>query len=199
MHPQYKINTVQQPYPMKKLAYLLFATAFLFTGKANAQVASLASNSADAKLIIPISIVASASKTLNFGTLLLVSTTSETKITLAAATGNVTSADDLRVKPVGSTNSRAEFTVTGEVDVLFDITIVAGSVLTDALGAGADMSLEGYNFSAVTTLDVGSTGNAFSINTGTTGVFAVGADLIVGSGQAAAIYSGTYSVAVAYQ
>jgi spore coat protein U-like protein len=188
---------------MKKITFLIIATVFLFTSAINAQT-SITGNTTAARLIVPLGITLEGDQ-LNFGDLVLVDVASATTlITIDVDTDNtVTSAVDAQVLPVGDAGRRATFEVTGEQNLLFDITVPTISALVDAAAVGVDIVVSAFTFSPGTDMaDDGASddGTSYKITAaGGVGRFTLGASMTVAQDQSPGVYAGTYTVTVTYQ
>jgi hypothetical protein len=190
---------------MKNRIFIIIATVFLITGAINAQT-SITGNTTAARLIVPLGITLQGDQ-LNFGDLVLVDVTSATTlITIDVDTDNtVTSSVDAQVLPVGDAGRRANFEVTGEQNLLFDITVPTISALADVASppVGVDIVVSAFTFSPSTDMAVDGAvddGTSYKITAaGGVGRFTLGASMTVAQNQAPGVYAGTYTVTVTYQ
>lgn len=152
------------------------------------QVSStLTSIGIDAKVIAPISLLNSGSSRLNFGT---ISRSSTSGTVTVPVTGDRTSTGGVGVL-VSSSFSRAAFTVTGENNSSFNISLPAnGSISLTRVGNSDHMPVNDFQSSVGTTSVLSGTGTAS---------FEVGATLTVSGDQAAGDYTGSFPITVAYQ
>jgi hypothetical protein len=144
--------------------------------------------SANATVLMPISIAKNAD--LNFGNFFGALAGS---VTVAPSSANTRTMDTVTA-PTTSTGtvSAAKFTVTGNAGTTYSVTLpVTPATLT---GPGAAMPIAAASFVAKLADGVTAPGTISS----TTEVFYVGATLTVNAVQAAGAYTGTFSVAVAY-
>lgn len=158
---------------------VILATAFLLTSAAQAQFDdAVATADAGATIIAPISITSLVD--LHFGDIVPADSAGSVELTPAGArsSSGVTlgSGDDVTV---------ATFSVSGDPDATFAITLPVSSTLT---GPGDSMTVDEYSSSPETGL-LDSSGDA---------TLAVGATLNVGASQVAGAYTGIFDVTVAY-
>jgi len=148
---------------------------------------------ADATVIQPITITADQS--LSFGKFVKGATGGTVVLTTAGAR---TATGDVVLSTAGAFESAGIFTVTGETDSTFSITVPATVTLTEA---GTSTTMEITTFSdldgstAMTTAAGNVTGGTL---TGGTQTLYVGGELAVGATQVSADYTGTYDVTVEY-
>ena len=148
-----------------------------------AQVSSTVTNiGIDAIVIAPITIEKVSGTDLDFGT-----------VSSSSTFGTVTvppSGDRIKtggVSLVGTSYSSVQFTVTGEKEATFNITLPADGTVKFKLG------------SELIDVDDFDCGSAPTILTGGTATFNVGATLKVPANQQKGTYTGTFTVTVAYQ
>jgi spore coat protein U-like protein len=172
---------------MKKLfvSILVIAASTAFPSEMMGQISSTATNiGVDAKVIAPISIENAGSSSLNFGTISR-SSSSGTVIMDTDGDRTVTGGVAVLASPVGTT---AQFTVSGENSVSYNITLPADNAVK-LIRAGGSEEMEITDFESNSTLVLSSTGTAS---------FAVGATLNVDADQVAGDYHTTFAVTVAY-
>jgi hypothetical protein len=167
--------------------FTLSVAIFAFTNISFGQSQSTATADAGANIITPISI--SNTQGLDFGD--IVSQTSAFTVTMTAA-GARTDESGLTgdESPLLSTDAgnQALFTITGEEDYQFSVTLPTSIPLT---ATGADpMTVNGF------TMNLNETNNTL---TGGSVDLSVGATLNVNASQDAGAYSGTFDVTVAYE
>lgn len=156
---------------------------FIMTGMVVGAFAQTASATASANVVTPIAI----SKTvdMSFGNIAVLSslggtvildtnngTTATGEVTLPATTGTITS---------------ASFTVTGEADYTYAITLPTTATITDVVST-----------QTMTLSDFTSSPSATSTLTAGTGTLTVGATLAVIAAQVAGAYTGDFDVTVEY-
>lgn len=167
--------------------FTLSVAIFAFTNISFGQSQSIATADAGANIITPISI--SNTQGLDFGD--IVSQTSAFTVTMTAA-GARTDASGLTgdESPLLSTDAgnQALFTITGEEDYKFSVTLPTSITLT---ATGADpMTVNTF------TSNLNASNNTL---TGGSVDLSVGATLNVNANQDAGAYSGTFDVTVAYE
>ncbi len=178
---------------MKKLG-LLLASLFvmtLATQQVKAQTGASASASAEAKatLIRPITI--SMETNLNFGTIVVPSsTTGGTVMVSTDGTTEVTGTDITLAKSLGDPPTTASFTVTGEPNGTYSITLPTEATITKKEGSE---TMTVSNFTSYPSVSDGGTLRADG-----THLLKVGATLTVDANQATGEYTGTFDVIVAY-
>jgi len=89
---------------------------------------------------------------------------------------------------IGGSASATSFTVTGDVDRAYSITLSDPATLSSGSGS---MTVDTFTFSP--------TSSSWNLGAGGSQTVHVGATLHVGGSQAQASYTGTYSITVAYQ
>lgn len=151
-----------------------------------AQVSSTATSiGIDAKVIAPITIENTGSTSMDFGTISRSTDVGYVTVTPAAertASGGVSilSSSDF---------SAAPFSVSGESDAAFNITLPANNTVELTRSGGSEkMSVNGFAHNSTLTL------SSSGIES-----FSVGATLTIGGSQVAGEYTGSFSVTVAYQ
>ena len=171
---------------MKNLKFITLAIAILgFTSISFAQTNPTvsATAAAGANIIAPIAITKNVD--MNFGNIAPSATVAGT-VTLA--TNGTRTNSGASLPAVEGTVAAAQFTVTGEGDSAFTISMPADNAIK-LVGAGTDMNLTGF------TNDAG--GATSALITGTK-VINVGATLHVGQSQAAGAYTANFAVTVNY-
>lgn len=166
----------------KALTLVIGMIGLSFT--ANAQASAGAASSAT--IIAPISILKNTD--MNFGSVV----PSAAAGTVVLAANGTRTATSVQISPTQATGSAAQFTVSGEPNYLFTVTLPSTAVtLTNTTGAGAEtMTATAFTSNGVTQLDA--TGQV---------VLNVGATLNVAANQVKGIYNtGTtpFTVTVAY-
>jgi Domain of unknown function (DUF4402) len=152
------------------------------SGSAFAQATASVTTTGSATLIQPITLTQGTG--LAFGTIVRPGTGTGT-VTIDSTTGARTLANG--VVGLGSTTSRAAYTVNGEGGSTFSIAVPA------------TFNLTGPSTIAVALTPTGSTGTlSNALGTAGTAGFGVGGNFSVGSTTATGTYSGTYDVTVAY-
>lgn len=172
---------------MKKLfvSIIIIAASAAFPGEMMGQISSTATDiGVDAKVIAPISIENAGSSSLNFGTVSR-SSSSGTVVMDTDGDRTVTGGVTVLASPSGTT---AQFTVSGENDVAFNISLPADNAIK-LLRTGGSEQMEITGFGHNSTLVLSATGAAS---------FAVGATLNVDADQVAGDYHTTFAVTVAY-
>jgi hypothetical protein len=168
---------------MKAKRLLVLALAVVgFTTAANAQTAT-ATAAVTANIITPISIAKGADMT--FGNIVANSSGG----TVVIATDGTRSATGLSLPTVAGTVAAAEFTVTGQDGLTYDLTLpTTYDITTGSAGANETMTLSAFLSNATNTL------------TGGTETFKVGATLTVAANQVSGIYTNAagFSVSVNY-
>jgi len=151
-----------------------------------AQVSSTVTNiGIDAKVIAPITLENTGSTPMDFGTLTRSSVSGSVTLTPA---GGRTAAGGVSVLS-SSPFSAAPFSVTGENNASFNITLPANNTVQLTRTGGTEkMNVNSFTHNA--SLQLSGTGTA---------TFKVGATLEVNANQVAGEYSGSFSVTVAYQ
>jgi hypothetical protein len=170
---------------MKKFVFL-FACLFLMgiaAESVQAQNSATATANAAATIVTPITIVKTVD--LNFGAI-VPSNQAGTVIVgndnSISGTGGVTLISQL------GTHSAAAFTVNGEAEALYYVTVPASNVTLTKTSSSETMTVSTFYHSATGTLD--ETGEE---------AFNVGATLTVAASQPAGLYEGTFDVTVSYQ
>jgi hypothetical protein len=165
---------------LKKIILAAAAVA-AFTAPAYAapgNTATATDGAATAEVVAPITITHDANAVLNFGKF----TAGTAGGSVAVTTGGVGTPSGDVVLLSDSTNSADAFTVAGQSGRTFTITPTGGSV---------------SNGSATMAFTVSAAGTGTLDSSGSAPV-AVGGTLTVGGNQAAGVYTGSYSVTVAY-
>ena len=172
---------------MKQYYFIVFIVAIAWTPcSLMAQVSSTATSiGIDAKVIAPITIENTGSTSMDFGTISRSNDVGYVTVTPAAERTVSGGASILS----SSVFSPAPFTVSGENDAAFNITLPAdGTVELTRSGGSETMAVDGFAHNSTLTLSSASTES-----------FSVGATLTVGGSQVAGEYTGSFSVTVAYQ
>lgn len=166
---------------MKNLKFFTLAIAILgFTATSFAQNTATTTATASANILQHLTIVNAGN--LNFGNIIASNALGTVKV-IPAGTRTATDGAALPTGVAG-TVSAAAFTVTGEEDATYAVTLPTAPVtITD-----------GTNNMTVTAFESNST----NVLTGGTQTFQVGGTLNVAASQAAGAYTGTFSVTVAY-
>jgi len=166
--------------------YCTLMISLIIFCQAYAQVSSTVSSiGIDATIIAPISIENTGSTPMDFGTISRSST--DGTVTLSPEGGRTTTGGASVLS--SSSFSAAPFTVTGENDASFNITLPAdNTVEMTRLGGTETMAVDGFLHNS--TLTLSSSGSES---------FSVGATLTVNADQIAGDYSGSFSITVAYQ
>lgn len=171
---------------MKKLTSI-FAVLFLMTLSVNvfAQNSATVSNAnASAKIISKITLAQTTP--LNFGTIAQTSAAGSVVITPSSDVADYTNYSNGEIP--SSTETRALFTVTGEIGATYSILLPTADVtLTRATGS-----------ETMTLSDFATVNAASNTLTNGTSTFNVGATLNIGANQVAGTYNGTYAVTVNY-
>jgi spore coat protein U-like protein len=177
---------------VKKTVFLLAGlfVMMLATQQMKAQngTSASATGTAEAKatLIRPITI--SMETNLNFGTIVVPSsTTGGTVMVSTDGTTEVTGTDISLAESLGDPPTTASFTVTGEPNGTYAITLPDDNTVTIS-GPGEDMTVTGFT----------SNPDGTGVLAGGTQTLSVGATLNVGADQAAGEYAGEFTVTVAY-
>ncbi|MDB5930065.1 MAG: hypothetical protein JWR60_1772 [Polaromonas sp.] len=174
---------------MNKLA--LAIGALVMAGGAMAQSTATDTGTANATVIVPITIAAT--ETLEFGTIVAAAGT----VTVAAADGARTnSVPALSAGTQEGTVRAGTFTVGGQEDYTYSITLPVNGDVT--LGDGATGTIAIDDFTVAGTGVTGAVGARVGVLTDGEVVLSVGAKLTVAALQAAGAYTGTYDVTVAY-
>lgn len=170
---------------MKKINFfLLLIFTIKFTTGAFAQTATA---DASLRILIPISIVNNTE--LNFGYILASNSAGRVTLTPAGVrsrTGGATFLPSL-AGPV----SVAQFTVTGEPNATFTITLPNNSALKLSKPGGVDMRVQTFKHSLTST-------SSRKLSPTGVKVFTVGATLRVNASQSPGAYTGEFHVTVAY-
>lgn len=167
---------------MKKVILNLFAIGMVvaFSNSAVAQNnATVANATASANIIAPITI--SEVTGMNFGDIIR-----GTGYVTLSATGERTSDYEAFSGTQTGTVTAATFTVTGETDYTYDLTLPGDLDVTLSDGLDGTMVVDTFVSNTTGTL----TGGSVTVS--------VGATLDVANNQASGVYTGTYSVTVAY-
>lgn len=183
---------------MKNISKLLAISVIVlmtsFTTKVMAQGGAgytLASNNAGAKIITPITLTNPTS--LNFGSMSVLAATGGTCVLTTiggrSATGGVNLSSLLPIA------ANAVFTVTGQASTGYAITLPASITVTETVGTVETMTISSLRARPASAAVDQLTGITSS---GGTEDFTIGGTLNVDPGQAGGVYSGTYSVTVAY-
>jgi len=164
---------------MKQIVKIFFAAIVMiaFSVTANAQGSATASGNAAARIIAPITLTAV--NTLHFGTMF-----NNAGGTVTVTTAGARSATGVNLSALAPVHSAGSFDVGGEAGFTYSITLPSDGTVTIASG-GNTMAINGFNHDAGATPTVPQT-------------FNVGAVLTVAAGQPSGLYTGTYSVTVAY-
>ena len=165
---------------MKKLNLIAFAAILAFAIAGPAQAADTATATARATLVDPITLTKNVD--LDFGRLSS-GAAGGTAVVSAAGARSVTG----DVVEEGGTITAAEFDITGEDGLVYDITLPTSISIT----SGGDSM-------TVNTFTSDKAGNSSTL-TGGTDTFNVGGTLNVGASQATGTYTGTFDVTCAYQ
>ena len=166
--------------------YLLLFIILGFTKVSSAQ--SSATEYALATTIIkPISI--ENSRDLSFGNILSSSSAGTVVITPAGARSRSGGATFIPSLP--GIFSSAEFTVYGQANAAFTITVPANNTVVLTKSGGIDMKVRAFKHSLTST-------SSRKIGSGGSKVFTVGATLNVNAKQNPGMYTGTFNVTVAY-
>ncbi len=165
---------------MKKMAILSAATLAVFATPALAAPgdSATADGAATAEIVAPITLTHVTGATLDFGTF-TTGDTGGTVVVSRAGAGSITG--DVRLVQ-GSVEAADQFDVTGDAERRFSITTGAGTV-----GNGTDT----MNF----TTDARAN---HTLGTDGTADFTVGGTLTVNGDESEGVYTGSYSVTVAY-
>lgn len=169
---------------MKKIKFFAIAALFLgFSVNAMAQQTGNATATAGATIVSPLRI--SKTRNLEFGT--IVANASEAGTVTLATTNEATSeASGVTMAP-GSTSYTAIFTINGDANRTFKITMPATVTLAGPGIATMDITLA---------KNLNATNNALTDGTST---LYVGGSLAVAANQAAGAYNGEFNVAIAYE
>ena len=172
---------------MKQYYFIVFIVALAWVPcSLMAQVSSTATSiGIDAKVIAPITIENTGSTSMDFGT---ISRSTAVGYVTVTPEGDRSASGGVSVLSA-SDYSAAPFTVSGEGDAAFNITLPAdGTVELTRSGGTEKMSVDGFDHNSTLTLSSAGTES-----------FSVGATLTIGGSQVAGEYSGSFSVTVAYQ
>jgi hypothetical protein len=174
---------------MKKLGFLfagLFVMA-LATQQVKAQDGISATGTADVKatLIRPITI--EKVDDLNFGTIVVPSTTAGGTVKVDVGTTEVTGTDIILAESLGGPLTAASFTVSGDANATYTIALPEAVTITEP--GGGEMTVTGFTSDLVSPATLPETG---------TQTLKVGATLTVKAGQAAGEYTGSFDVIVTY-
>lgn len=170
---------------MKKILLFLFLS-FALSFSTFAQVSSTVSGiDTRATIIAPLSIELTDGTKLNFGT--ITKNASENIVTVTP--GNDRTASVANTLLISGPSSVPSFTIVGESDVNYTLTLPANGVVT-LTGTGEPMPVSNF------TSNIGVSGT--KILTGGTQALTVGATLTVAPAQVAGLYTGTFNVTVAY-
>ncbi|MCU0455228.1 MAG: DUF4402 domain-containing protein [Bacteroidales bacterium] len=164
---------------MKRIVKILFVAVAMiaYSVSANAQGSATTSGNAAARIIAPITLTAV--NTLHFGTMF-----NNVGGTVTVPPTGARTSVGVNLSALAPTYSAGSFTVGGEAGFSYAITLPADGTVTISNGA-VTMAINGFNHDAGATPAVPQT-------------FNVGAVLTVAAGQASGLYTGTYSVTVAY-
>jgi len=155
--------------------------------------AATVTGSADATVIQPIAITAV--NPLAFGKFVKGATGGTVVLTTA---GGRTATGAVVLSTAGAFESAGTFTVTGETDATFTISVPANVTLTEA-GTSTTMVITTFSDLNGTTATTTAAGNVTGGTlTGGTQTLYVGGELAVGAAQVPANYTGTYAVTVEY-
>ncbi len=164
--------------------YLLLVIIFGFTTVAYSQTSTAA---ASLKILIPLSIVNDTD--LNFGNMLSSNLAGTVKLTPAG--GRTRTGGTTFLPSLPGTVSAAQFTVTGQPNASFTITVPANNTVKLSKSGALDMKVQTFKHSLT---------SASSRKLSSSGIktFTVGATLNININQAAGFYLGTFNVTVAY-
>lgn len=154
-------------------------SACLYTTTASA--ASVSTATASANVITPMTIAENTA--LHFGDVGVGAGGGD--VTLAPGGGRSVTAGDAEII-AGGANTPGTFTITGEPNKAYTLTYPAAPV--DISGGTGTMDVDNFTDNSAGTMPAGGTET-----------FNVGATLTIGGGQAAGLYSNTYTLTVNYQ
>ena len=170
-------------------AIKLFALAVIFSGvsvMATAQITSSSSTaSSSATIIKPVKIIKDLD--LTFGT--IATSSAPGTVTIAAdAIANATAALGVALAPTTGTRQAAKFTISGENDVNYGVTMPATATLTREDGS--------ETMTITLSKNLKTTGNTLGASDAT---LYVGGVLAVLANQASGVYNGEFAVTVQYE
>jgi hypothetical protein len=174
---------------MKK-SILIFSIILMtaFTSKLMAQATE--NTTAGAKIVAPISI--NETSALHFGTMAVLAGSPGTCVLSTLGVRNATGGVNLSAQT--PTASNAAYTVGGAISTTYAITLPASIIVSNGTPA-QDMTI---NSLLARTASAGANGLTGTLNGSGADSFTIGGTLNVAAGQAAAVYSGTFNVTVAY-
>jgi len=171
---------------MRKLTALM-AAGLVLGASGMAMAATTASSDATATVVSPLAIAKDSGKDLKFGKISASGTAGTVVVTAADAR---TSTNVQLLDNSGGSQAAAVFTVTGETDAVYSVTLPTLNSINPVTLTGpssATMTADTFTKSAASgTLSLG------------TDALKVGATLNVGSTQASGTYTGSFDVIVAY-
>lgn len=171
---------------MRKFILLLAIAAIAgLPGKVLGQNTDNITASATAKILTAIEI--SKTTDLHFGT--MVSTASEGTCTVSATSNERTQDGGVTLLTQTPTFSRAEFSVGGDANATYSITLPADETISISDGDGHSLSVDNFTHSAGVTPTLDESGEDD---------FFVGATLTVQASSTAGTYTGNFSITVAY-
>jgi hypothetical protein len=181
---------------MKNYAFLIIATAFLFTSNVNAQTGIPVTDATDAKAEILTALTLTHGATeLNFGTIVMTAAASLTGTTVVNQSWDADQGSSTAYSQVGTPTTPA-YDATGMASASFALTVADFNVL-DGIGTGADMAVDTFTVSYDdATEGVITTASTFDVSGLSS--FEIGATLHVGAGQENGSYSGTMNVIINY-
>ena len=157
----------------------------LATQRVNAQNSATGTANATATIITPIAITHEGKPDLNFGKIVPSSTAGTVVITPAGA---ISATSGVTLFEQDNTTSAATFTVTGESDATYAITLPE-SINISETGGTTTMTVDNFTSNPSGTGTLAANGEQ---------TLSVGARLNVDAGQVAGDYTGEFSVTVAY-
>lgn len=173
------MRPVKKNSTFRPIAFVSLAVISLSSG--NAGAADSATANATATVMTPISIAKSAD--LDFGAF-----AAGTGGTVVIGTDGSRSSTGAVVESASDTGNNAEFAVSGQANATYAITLPGDGTVTITSGANS-MAVNTFTSDPSGTGTLDGSGNQ-ALN--------VGATLVVGSGQAAGSYTGTFDVTVEY-
>ncbi len=169
---------------MKKIFTILAAAVIMLSFSLAGYSQVTTPGNAAARILSPITLTAGA--TLNFQTIYKSPGGGTVRVTPAGVRTVVAGTVTLQATPVATAGT---FTVGGDPTLTYSITLPADGAVTISNGA-VTMAVNGFAATSASGTNTLSGAGSDQIN--------IGADLIVGAGQASGTYTGTYDVTVQY-